>query len=84
MTQTPETAVAHVVESLRALIDISDPTERYQASRMVEVAIADQLRDIRKGVALELKHDRRMTWREIGQVMDGVSAQRAEQISRGK
>lgn len=84
MTQTPETAVAHVVESLRALTDISDPTERYQASRMVEVAIADQLRDIRKDVALELKHEHRMTWREIGQVMDGVSAQRAEQISRGK
>jgi hypothetical protein len=83
MANSLDTAVAHVVESLDVLDTISDPIERYQASRKTATAIDGRLRVVRQGVALELKANGK-TWREIGEIMDGVTAQRAEQISKGK
>lgn len=80
MTEALEAAVA-VVRGVLAAID--DPTERFQESREAEVAINGTLRGVRQGIALELKHKHGKTWREIGDVMGDVSAQRAEQISRG-
>jgi hypothetical protein len=80
MTEALEAAIAVV----RGVLDaVSDPTERYQESRKAEVALDDMLRGVRQGVALELKHQHGKTWREIGEVMGEVTAQRAEQISRG-
>lgn len=83
MAHTLETAVAHVADSLDVLDTISDPIERYQASRKTAAVIDDRLRGVRQRIALELKEGGK-TWREIGVIMDGVTAQRAEQISRGK
>jgi hypothetical protein len=80
MTEALEAAIAVV----RGVLDaINDPTERYQESREVEVAIDDTLREVRQNVALELKHQHSKTWREAGEAMGGLTAQRAEQISRG-
>ncbi|MEU2484074.1 hypothetical protein ABZ593_05600 [Streptomyces sp. NPDC012617] len=83
MASSTDTAVAHIVESFDALDDISDPIERYQASRQAGAAVDGRLRSVRQRIALELKTEGK-TWREIGQIMDGVTAQRAEQISRGR
>lgn len=83
MAHTLDTAVAHVADSLDALDTISDPIERYQASRKTALVVDDRLRGIRQRIALELKATGK-TWREIGEIMDGVTAQRAEQISKGK
>ncbi|MEU9495443.1 hypothetical protein AB0L83_21920 [Streptomyces sp. NPDC052071] len=83
MASSTDTAVAHIVESFDALDAIDDPIERYKASRQAGVAADDRLRVVRQRIALELKSDGK-TWREIGQIMDGVTAQRAEQISKGR
>lgn len=83
MASSTDTAVALIAESFHALDAISDPVERYQASRQAGATVDDRLRSVRQGIALELKAEGK-TWREIGQIMDGVTAQRAEQISRGK
>lgn len=80
MTEALEAAIAVVRGALDA---IDDPTERYQESRNAEVAINDTLRRVRRNVALELKHRHGKTWRETGHLMGEVTAQRAEQISRG-
>jgi hypothetical protein len=78
MTQSPEAAVAEVADALDA---IADPEERFREARRVEQLLDSTLRGVRQRVALQLKE--RMTWRRVGEAMGDVSAQRAEQISRG-
>ena len=78
MTASLDTAVAEVVGTLDA---ISDPIERYQEVQEAETKLDAALKGVRQRIALELK--KRMTWREVGQIMGGVTAQLAEQISRG-
>jgi hypothetical protein len=80
MTEALDTAIAEVVGTLEAT---DDPVERYQATRHAETAFAAQLKNVRKDIAMQLKHEQGKTWREIGEIMGGVTAQRAEQISRG-
>lgn len=81
MTNTLAAAVTAVTGVLDT---IGDPIERFEASRRAEAALDDELRGVRQRIALELKRKNGKTWREVGEIMGGVSAQRAEQISRGK
>lgn len=82
MTSLLDTAAA-ATESLDSVIDdIDDPAERYRAIRAVEAHFERFTKDQLQKAALWMKHERGMTWREIGEVMGGVTAQRAEQISR--
>jgi hypothetical protein len=78
MTQSPEAAIAEVADALDA---IDDPEVRFREARRVEQLLDSTLRGVRQRVALQLKE--RMTWRRVGEAMGDVSAQRAEQISRG-
>lgn len=80
MTETKETAVAAVVAVLDA---IEDPAERFEELGEVEVMLEAALKDARRKISLELKASG-ITWREVGEVMGGVTAQRAHQISEGK
>ena len=72
------------VAGVRATLDaVADPIERYEATREVEKEVRSLLKDVRRRIALELKNEHGKTWREVGQIMGNVTAQRAEQISRG-
>ena len=79
MTEALDTAIAAVVCALDA---IDDPEERFQEQQHAGSKFEDELKGVRQRIALELKNNRQMKWREVGQIMGGVSAQRAEQISR--
>jgi hypothetical protein len=79
MTPSLEAAVATVTAELDA---IDDPTERYQAMKQTESALDASFKKVRQRIALELKQTR--TWRQVGEIMGGVTPQRAEQISRGQ
>ncbi|MEC4016067.1 hypothetical protein [Streptomyces sp. H27-D2] len=80
MDATLDTAVADLVDALDA---ISDPQKRYQASRETETAVAAGIRGVRQRIAVELKTGG-LKWREVGEIMGNVSAQRAFQISRSE
>ncbi|MFH8751072.1 hypothetical protein ACH4GK_31975 [Streptomyces rimosus] len=80
MTDTLDAAIADVVGALDA---IADPVERYQAMPSVKTKVDDALRGVRQRIALEL-HGQGKPWREVGQLMGNVSAQRAWQMSRGE
>lgn len=79
MTETLDTPIAQLTEIVDA---IDDPGDLYRVSREVEARVASAMRTIRQDRALRLK-EQGLTWRKIGELMGGVSAQRAEQISRG-
>lgn len=66
-----------------AIDDVDEPAERYRAIREVEAHFEHFIKEQLQKTALWMKHERGMTWRQIGEVMGGVTAQRAEQISRG-
>jgi hypothetical protein len=80
MTDLLEPAVAGVRGALDA---VDDPIERYQATCDVEKKVRSLIKGARQKIALELKREYSKTWREVGEIMGGVTAQRAEQISRG-
>ncbi|NED31058.1 hypothetical protein [Streptomyces sp. SID8499] len=79
MTETLDTPIAQLTEIVDAL---DDPGELYRVSREVEARVTSAMRAARQTRALHLK-GQGLTWRQIGRLMGGVSAQRAEQISRG-
>lgn len=76
MTALDEAADA-LIDALRA---ISDPVERYQATKGLEARLVDDLRQVKAAIAQELHPER--TWQQVGQML-GVTGSRAEQISRG-
>ncbi|WP_159040997.1 hypothetical protein [Streptomyces sp. FxanaA7] len=79
MTETLDAPIAHIAE----IVDgISDPGELYRVSREAESRVTSEMRAVRQKAAQRLR-EQGLTWRQIGEVMGGVSAQRAEQISRG-
>jgi hypothetical protein len=80
MTETKETAVAAVVAVLDA---VEDPGRRYSEMREIEVMLEAALLNVRRRISIDLKASGK-TWREVGEVMGGVTAQRAHQISQGK
>jgi len=83
MTSLLDTAAAATAPLDSALGDIDEPVERYEAIRELEDHFERFIKGQLQKTALWMKHERGMTWREIGEVMGGVTAQRAEQISRG-
>ncbi len=80
MTFTPDSVDA-VIADLDA---ISDPMERFERAADVEFRMSEGLRKVRQRIAVELYDGGRRTYREVGQIMGGVSAQRAEQIAKGR
>jgi hypothetical protein len=64
------------------LADIQSPVDRYEALQMLQDDMPDEFREIYRSIAADLKEGGR-TWRQVGEVMGGVSAQRAHQISLG-
>ncbi|WP_369167818.1 GIY-YIG nuclease family protein [Streptomyces sp. R28] len=71
-----------LMTALSALADIQDPVKRYEAMQLLEDELSDEFREIYQLIAADLKKSGR-TWRQVGEVMGGVSAQRAHQISLG-
>lgn len=72
----PLAAIAAVLDS------IEDTAEQHERIRLASKEWDDTIKGVRQRRALKLKNEGK-TWREIGEVMGSVSAQRAEQISRG-
>ncbi|MEV8398862.1 GIY-YIG nuclease family protein [Streptomyces niveus] len=65
-------------QQLRGIEDLS---ERYEAVQRVRETIAEMVRQGYREVAAGLKSEG-WTWREVGELMGGVSAQRAHQIAQ--
>ncbi|TXS22423.1 hypothetical protein EAO70_06060 [Streptomyces sp. adm13(2018)] len=79
MTETLDAPIAAVADAVNAF---SDPGELYRVSREAESRVTEGMRAIRQKLVLGLR-DQGLTWRSIGELLGGVSPQRAEQISRG-
>lgn len=67
-----------------ALNSYSDPIDEYQAIECIEEMLGERLRDRRRLVALKLYDGGKRTYREVGQIMGGVTGSRAEQIAKGR
>ncbi|MEU2566595.1 hypothetical protein [Streptomyces althioticus] len=80
MTQALDTAIAAVDD---ALAGIQDPVRRNDAMREAEAKLSEVFKRHRRGVANDL-YAQGKKWREVGETLGGVSAQRAWQISRGE
>ena len=70
-------------DALHRLDTTNDPVERYKALGTLEASVTLALKAERQRIALELRQQQGKTWREIGRLLGGVTAQRAEQISKG-
>ncbi|WP_199546622.1 hypothetical protein [Streptomyces sp. N35] len=81
MTYALEPAIATLIDELDA---ISDPTHRFEATVIVEARLDAELRKVRQRIAVELYDGGIRTYREVGSIMGGVTAQRAEQIAKGR
>lgn len=88
MTDTLRTAIEAAAAELRS---IPDPVERYRAAQQAREVLADgdaAIRAVQQEVALELRASgpdgRPRPWDQVGQMLGGVSRQRAQQISEGK
>lgn len=79
MTETLDAPIAAIADAVSA---ISDPGELYRVSREAESRVTAEMRAARQKLVLDLK-EQGLTWRGIGELLGGVSPQRAEQISRG-
>lgn len=73
------------VDELIAELDaISDPVDRFQKVVETEGRIDVGLRAVRQRIAIQLYNNGERTYREVGQIMGGVTASRAEQIVKGR
>ena len=79
MTETLDSPIAALADAVAAF---SDPGEFYRVSREVETRVTAEMRAARQKLVLGLR-EQGLTWKGIGEVLGGVSPQRAEQISRG-
>ncbi|MCX4809015.1 hypothetical protein OG601_47225 [Streptomyces sp. NBC_01239] len=74
-----------VVVALNDALDtFSDPVDEFEAIERVEELIGETLRGRRRSVAIRLYDGGARTYREVGQIMGGVTASRAEQIVKGR
>jgi len=80
MTQTLDAAIANVAD---AIDGTGDPLERLQLVREAESKLGDVFKAARQRIAQAL-YAQGKPWREVGELMGGLSAQRAWQISRGE
>lgn len=67
-----------------ALDSYSDLIDELRAIERAEELIGERLRDRRRLVAVKLYDGGKRTYREVGQIMGGVTASRAEQIVKGR
>jgi hypothetical protein len=65
-----------------ALADIQSPTDRLEALQMLEDELPSEVREVYRSIATDLKESGR-TWKQVGEAMGSLSAQRAHQISLG-
>lgn len=73
------------VDELIADLDaISDPVERFRQAVAAEARFDEGLRGVRQRIAVQLYDGGKKPYREVGELMGGVSAQRAEQIAKGR
>lgn len=63
-----------------AKAEVGDPVERYRKLKELRKLLAHDVRVAQAQVAKELYETR--TWEQVGELLDGVSGSRAEQISR--
>jgi hypothetical protein len=72
----------HLAETMEAdLGAISDPVQKYRAAIEAEARKDVLMKAALREMALTAKNHG-LTWREIGEILGGVSAQRAHQISK--
>lgn len=77
-----QTLSAHVQELISEIMTISDPMERLAAiDRLCEQRLEFERRQ-KQEIARGL-HDQGLTWKKVGEVMGGVSSQRAHQFAYG-
>lgn len=73
------------VDALIAELDaISDPVDRFRKVVEAEERVDVGLRAVRQRIAVQLYNGGERTYREVGQIMGGVTASRAEQIVKGR
>lgn len=77
MTEALDTATASLI---RALNDISDDVERYEAAEDLKTRIELEVKAVKADIAKSLYEGR--SWAAVGKLL-GVTGSRAEQISRG-
>ncbi|MGW4007904.1 hypothetical protein [Streptomyces sp. NPDC004763] len=78
--------VTRLLEAIKSFEAIEDPAERAAAvTKALETwpDLHKELRRIREESVQTLRNDRRMTWSQIGKILGGVTAERAQQISKG-
>jgi hypothetical protein len=80
MTHSLTTAFDAVASTLA---DIDDPVARLEKAREGDVTWSEILKKTRQSAALDL-YAQLKSWRQVGETMGGLSAQRAWQISRGE
>lgn len=80
MAPHPNPHIECLVQDLEA---VADPADRFTEEREISEQVTAAMRGVRQRIAIEL-HDSGKSWREVGQIMGGVSLQRAHQISRGE
>jgi hypothetical protein len=80
MNPSLEAAADNIRDTLNA---ITDPSLRYEGLVTLEVLITAAIQEARRQVAHDL-HAEGRSWRQVGEVMGGVTPQRAHQISQGR
>ena len=63
---------------------IDDPADRFQATVSTEAAFDEAMRGVRRRIAVQLYDGGKRPYREVGEIMGKVTAQRAEQIAKGR
>jgi hypothetical protein len=80
MTQTLDTAIAAVAG---AIAEPDDPAMQYERLREAEAKASEVFKQARRAIANGF-YSQGKPWREVGELMGGVSAQRAWQVARGE
>ena len=84
MADFPDSPYARYDEELRALADLNERWSVYlERAEFLEDELELWRRRQRQEIALGFR-DQGKTWKEIGQIMGGVSFQRAHQFGKGK
>lgn len=84
MADSPDTPYAHYEDELRTIADLHERWAAYvKQSTWLERELELYRRRQRREIARGLK-DQGKTWKEIGEIMGGVTYQRAHQFGKGE
>ncbi|MDR3080392.1 MAG: hypothetical protein LBV60_05585 [Streptomyces sp.] len=84
MADSPDTPYATYDEQLRSIADLNERWTAYlELADHLEGELELWRRRQRKEIAMGFR-DQGKTWKEIGQIMGGVSLQRAHQYGKGE